>query len=111
MLILMNEIKEEKIKEILRQTASEFFKLESSGGGLITVTAVKLSGRGRRALILFTVFPSEKERGALDFAKRKRSAFREFLQKESALARLPFVDFAIDLGEKNRQKIDSLSQI
>ena len=47
----------------------------------------------------------------MDFAKRKRSEFRDYLKTESRLFKLPFVDFELDLGEKNRQKIDSLSQL
>lgn len=83
---------------------------ESSGQALITVTDVKLLAKGKKALIFLTVYPSEKEKGVMDFAKRKRSDFREFLKEESKLFQLPFVDFEIDLGEKNRQKIDVLSQ-
>ena len=45
----------------------------------------------------------------LAFAKRKRSEFREYLKKHSALQRLPTVDFEIDYGEKNRQRIDEIS--
>ncbi len=107
----MSDIKEERYKEIIRQKASEFLERESSGKALITVTEVKLLAKGKKALIFFTVYPNEKENGALDFAKRKRSDFRDFLKRESKLFKLPFVDFEIDLGEKNRQKIDNLSQM
>lgn len=107
----MSDIKEERVREIIRKKASEFLELESSGSALITVTDVKFTDKNTKALISFTVFPADKESGALDFAKRKRSDFREFLKKETKLFQLPFIDFAIDLGEKNRQKIDTLSQL
>lgn len=106
----MSDIKEERVKEIIRHKASEFLERESSNNALITVTNITLTENGKKALISFTVFPTDKENGALDFAKRKRSDFRDFLKRETKLFRLPFVDFQIDLGEKNRQKIDSLSQ-
>ena len=99
------------MKEIIRHKASEFFERESSGTALITVTNLKLVDNGAKVLIFFTVFPANKENGVLDFAKRKRTEFREFLKQETKLFRLPFVDFEIDLGEKNRQKIDVLSQL
>ncbi len=105
----MSDIKEERYREIIRQKASEFFEKESSGDALITVTGVRLLEKSKKVLIFFTVYPNSKEAGVLDFAKRKRSDFRDFLQRESKLFKLPFVDFEIDLGEKNRQKIDSLS--
>ena len=107
----MNDIKEERYREIIRQKASEYFERESSGGALITVTNVRLIAKSKRVLIFFTVYPNSKENGVLDFAKRKRSDFRNFLKRECKLFKLPFVDFEIDLGEKNRQKIDTLSQL
>lgn len=105
----MSEIKTERAQEIIRQKASEFLERESSGNALITVTKVTILESGKRALISFTVFPADKEKGVLDFAKRKRTDFREVLKNETKLFRLPFIDFNIDLGEKNRQKIDDLS--
>lgn len=107
----MSGIKTERVKEIIRQKASEFLERESSGNALLTVTNVKLIEKGTKAMVSFTVFPATSENGALDFAKRKRSDFRNFLKKETKLFRLPFIDFEIDLGEKNRQKIDVLSQM
>lgn len=107
----MSEIKNERLKEIIRQKASEFLERESAGNALITVTGLQIAEKGKRATIFFTVFPADKENGVLDFLKRKRSEFRDFLKRESKLFQLPFVDFKIDLGEKNRQKIDILSQL
>ncbi len=107
----MSELRDEKLKETIRQKASEFLEKESNGAALITVTGLKLADKSKTAEILFTVFPAEKENDALDFAKRKRGEFREFLRIECDLRPLPFVDFKIDLGEKNRQKIDTLSEL
>jgi ribosome-binding factor A len=106
----MSDIKEERVKEIIRHKASEFLERESTNNALITVTNVELMDSGKKALISFTVFPEDKENGALDFAKRKRADFRDVLKQETKLFRLPFVDFKIDLGEKNRQRIDMLSE-
>ena len=89
--------------------ASKFFEEESSGSALITVTDANLSDDEKAATIFFTVFPDEKEKAVLDFAKRKRSDFKHYVRSESALGRIPFFDFEIDLGEKNRQKIDTIS--
>jgi ribosome-binding factor A len=107
----MTDTRDERYREIIRQKASEFLEKESSGDALITVTNVRLIEKSKRVIIFFTVYPNSKENGVLDFAKRKRSEFRDFLKRESKLFKLPFVDFEIDLGEKNRQKIDALSQM
>ena len=74
----------------------------------MTVTYVEVSRDEKRATIFFTVFPDKFQKTALEFAKRKRSQFREFVKENSRLGRVPRIDFEIDLGEKNRQKIDFL---
>lgn len=97
------------MEEVLRELAGKFLLEESSGKALITITSVKVSGDLKNATIFFTVFPEDSEESALNFAKRKRSEFKEYLKNNSGLARLPFIDFEIDLGEKNRQLIDNIS--
>lgn len=100
--------KNQKIAELVKEEAAKFLEKESSGASLITVTGIKLSTDGKKALILFTIYPENKERQALDFAKRIRSDFRKHLTKETKIGRIPFIDFEIDKGEKIRQKVDSL---
>lgn len=91
---------------IIQDLASKFLSRESNRLSLITVTAVTLSKKKDTANILISVFPNEKEAEALDFVKRKRSDFREFVKENSRLARIPFFDFKIDVGEKNRQRVE-----
>lgn len=82
--------------------------LNGNTSSLLTVTKVELTSDGKRATIFFTVFPDTFEKTALEFAKRKRPDFKEFVKENSKLGRIPLLDFEIDSGEKNRQKIDSL---
>ena len=98
----------EKIGEILRDLGARYLHENSNNSSLITVTSVQLSKDSKYATIFFTVFPPEFEKTALEFAKRKRGEFKTFVKENSALGRIPFLDFEIDLGEKNRQKIDRL---
>lgn len=100
--------RDDRIKEILRDLGARFLLLNSNGSSLITVTNVELTNRAKNATIFFTVFPTEFEKTALEFAKRKRSEFKEFVMEHSKLGRVPQLDFDIDTGEKNRQKIDDL---
>jgi ribosome-binding factor A len=60
--------------------------------------------------IFFTVLPEEKQEAVLEFAKRKRSEFRDYIKTKTRLGRIPTFDFEIDLGEKHRQKIDEISR-
>ncbi|MDP3962506.1 MAG: ribosome-binding factor A [bacterium] len=105
----MNE-RDEKLRELIREVAGEFMQRNSNYTSLITITDVSVSDRGQRATIFFTVLPEDKEKGALDFAKRMRAEFREFFAGKARMRALPFFDFAIDKGEKNRQQIDEISR-
>lgn len=98
----------EKIREILHDLGARFLSMNGNGSSLLTVTNVELTSDGKRATIFFTVFQENFEKTALEFAKRKRSEFKEFIKEHSKLGRIPQMDFGIDSGEKNRQKIDDL---
>src|SRR3989344_8265913 len=100
--------RDERIKEILHDLGARFLVLNGNGTSLMTVTRVELTRAGKCATIFFTVFPENFEKTALEFAKRKRRGFKEFVKENSKLGRIPMMDFEIDLGEKNRQRIDSL---
>ncbi len=112
----------EKISEILRDLGARFLLLNGNKSSLLTVTRAELTKDEKCATIFFTVLPcplalevasngrraEEFEKTALEFAKRKRGEFKEFVKENSKLGRIPQLDFEIDLGEKNRQKIDNL---
>ena len=105
----MSANRSEKLIKIIRTAAAEFLQKESNGASLITVTDVKLSNDEKYATILFTVLPEEKEEAALEFPKRMRSEFREYVRTHTKIGKIPMFDFDIDLGEKHRQKIDLIS--
>lgn len=106
----MAQFKEQKIEELLAHLAAEYLRNESNRTSLITVTGAKVSSRFTKVTIMITVFPETKEVAALDFVRRQRREFKEYLKSHSRLQRLPLVDFEIDLGEKNRQRIDELGR-
>jgi len=101
-------IREARKIEILHDLGARFLSMNGNKSSLLTVTNVSLTKDGKCATILFTVFPDEFEKTALEFAKRKRGEFKEFIKENSKLGKIPQMDFEIDSGEKNRQKIDSL---
>lgn len=103
----MSTIKDQRFEEILRDLAARFLALESNRTSLITVTRVGTADHGAQATIYFTVLPESAEAAALDFLKRKRSEFRDYVKEHARLMRIPFFDFEIDKGEKARQKIDA----
>jgi len=98
----------EKVANYIKELTAEFLARENNKTSLITVTSATTSPDLKRATIYITVLPNSKEKPALDFVKRKRKELREFFKKNMTIKTIPFVDIAIDLGEKNRQKIDEL---
>ncbi len=105
----MNQ-KDQKISHILQKIAGEFIQRNSNMTSLITVTRVELEDRGGRATIFFTVFPEDKEKGALDMLKRKRSEFREAVKENLRVGRIPFCDFEIDASAKLLRTIEGLPE-
>jgi ribosome-binding factor A len=106
----MQQFKEQRYEELMRNCAANFIQRESNGTSLITVTGVNVAHKLMQVTIYFTVLPEEKQAEALDFLQRNRSEFREYLKDHSRLGRLPTIQFELDFGEKNRQRIDELSK-
>ncbi len=104
------ENKDHKLKEVLRELAAEFFSRESNRQSLITITDVDVYARGSRARILMTVLPVEKEEAALDFAHRQLTDFKRYVMEKSRIGHVPFFEVSIDVGEKNRQKMDEIGK-
>jgi ribosome-binding factor A len=106
----MSEKKDTREKEIIREAISQYILRESNGSSLITVTRIELSQKNNKADILVSILPEHKEEAALDFLKRQRGEMRNFLMKNTKIAHVPTLDVKIDYGEKNRQKIDRISE-
>jgi ribosome-binding factor A len=100
--------RQEKVANIIKELSAQFLERENNRTSLVTVTYANCSPDLKKATVYITVLPDDKEHDALDFAKRKRGELRDFLKKNLSIKTIPFVDIAIDQGEKNRQKIDEL---
>lgn len=103
-------IKDERLGARISELAAEYLARESNRTSLITVTRTEILNRGKKAIVFFTVLPDTQEKAALEFARRKRSDFRKYIIEKKIMGFAPSVDFQIDLGEKNRQRIDELSK-
>lgn len=101
--------RDERLKEYIRDISARLLNEESNKTSLVTVTSVALADNGRKATIFITVLPEIKENEALSFAKRQRTELRRKIIKELNISHPPFIEIDIDRGEKNRQRIDELS--
>ena len=103
------KFRNEKMREIIIQLAGRFLTEISNGTSLITVTEVKIADTLSTADIFVSVFPDSKEVEALDFLKRNRRDFKQFVMDNVKFPKIPFFDFLIDKGEKHRQRIEEIS--
>ena len=100
---------QEKIESLLARLVGEFLSHEAGPVSLITVTRVTFNEKSKHATVFLSVLPEDKEAGALAFAKRQSSELREYVREKAKLRILPIFEFVIDIGEKNRQKMDDIS--
>src|ERR1041385_2578551 len=105
----MSTHRETKVVEEITHAAAEYFARESNGKSLITITRAELSPNQKSMTIFFSVLPEAQEENALNFAKRQRSEFKDYVRKNTRIGMIPMIDFEIDFGEKNRQRIDELT--
>jgi ribosome-binding factor A len=98
----------DKVNQLIKELAANFLEREASNVSLITATGCEVSPDLKKAVVYFTVLPESKEKSALDFSKRMRGDFRDYLKKNLEMRVIPFIDFEIDKGEKNRQRIEQL---
>ena len=106
----MREIKREIISEVLHRLAAEFLRVETTSASLLTVTRVEISPTGKEAKIFFTTLPESQEDTALKFLNRKTQDFKNYIKEKSRMRIIPHIDFKIDYGERNRQRLDELSK-
>jgi ribosome-binding factor A len=104
----MSGERKEKVEELVRRLAADFFERESNRDSLISITRVDLTPDLKRAVILISVLPESKEKAVLDFAMRMRTPLREYIKKNVSTRVVPHIEVQLDMGEKHRQKIDNI---
>ncbi|KND48856.1 MAG: Ribosome-binding factor A [Parcubacteria bacterium C7867-005] len=106
----MQALKKEKTEEILRKLTADFVLREATPASLITVTRVELSETGKAAQLFFTTLPENQEDTALKFLMRKGGELNDFVKKKSKIGIVPHLTWRIDYGERNRQRLDEITQ-
>ena len=107
---MADEHRPTKMAEEIKNHAADFFAREANRNSLITITRTELSTNMKRITVFFSVLPASEELRAFIFIKRKRDDFIIYLRRHSRIGMLPTLDFQIDIGEKNRQRIDDLTR-
>ncbi|HEY4504220.1 MAG TPA: ribosome-binding factor A [Candidatus Paceibacterota bacterium] len=104
----MKERRKKKLTNLIRNLAARFLEEQSNRTSLISVTRVDMIKGTDEMLIYLSIFPNSNEKRAYDFVVRKEFEFRNFVAGNIKTKRLPRFIFKIDLGEKNRQRIEEL---
>jgi ribosome-binding factor A len=107
---MSDEHRPTKIAEEIQHHAADFFAREANRNSLITITRAELSANQKNITVFFSVMPESEEQRALTFMRRKRNDFIIYLRRHTKIGILPKLEFEIDLGEKNRQRIDDLTR-
>ena len=74
-----------QISETLAHLAADFFARESNRQSLVTVTRADVSPDLKNVTIFFTVLPESYEATVLNFAKRNRTEFRQYVKSHAAM--------------------------
>lgn len=98
-----------KIETLLKKLAANFLEREAERTSLITVTHVDISPDFKQSTIYISVLPDSKASDALYFCKRKMTDFKKYAKENLNMKSIPFFDVKLDIGEKNRQRIEELS--
>lgn len=98
----------EKINKELRKHIASFVERESNKTSLVTVTRCQVTSDLKNVTVFISVLPVEREDQAVSFLSRRKWDARDYVKKHMTMRIIPFVEFVIDHGEKNRQNIDQL---
>lgn len=104
----MSRLRGEKIANQIKELSATYIERIAGVTSLITVTRVVISKDRKRAKIMISVLPEEKEAAAYGFIRRNLGEIRKYVMKGLNINPLPYLEVEIDEGEKNRQKIDEL---
>lgn len=103
--------RQNKVSEEIAHHAGMFLALNiRAGGSLVTVTRATIAPDLKNVTIFVSILPKSHDAEMLKTLKRLRTDFHDFLKVKTVLRNVPTVDFAIDFGEINRQKIDELTR-
>lgn len=104
----MSEFRNLKITNQIKELSASYIKNITGITSMITVTRVILSTDRKKAKIMISVLPRDKENAAYGFIRRNLGDIRKHVTKNLKINPIPYLFVEIDEGEKKRQKIDEL---
>lgn len=100
-----------KVSQELAHHAADFLaRTIKAGGALVTVTRADVAPNLRNLTVFVSVLPKSHEEESMKSLKRLRTDFHDYLKHKTVMRDVPTVDFQLDFGEENRQRIDELTR-
>lgn len=96
--------------EHIAHLAAQFINRESNRTSLITVTRAELSDKGTTCAIFVSILPAKEEENAMIFLMRMAGELKHFIMEHGGMQHVPHITFLVDVGEKNRQRIEDISK-
>jgi ribosome-binding factor A len=97
-------------EELAHHSANFLARSIKAGGALVTVTRANVSPDLKNLTVFVSVLPKSHEEESMKTLKRLRTDLHDYLKEKTVLRDVPTVDFQLDLGEENRQRIDELTR-
>lgn len=101
-------LRQEKINSELSKLIAKFIENQIDKNILVTVTHCLVSEDLKSANFYISIFPETKENSILEELNNQKKHLFSYLNKKMIVRNIPEINFKIDKGEKNRQRIDQL---
>jgi ribosome-binding factor A len=100
-----------QVAEQLAHHAADFLARNiKAGGALVTVTRANVAPNLKNLTIFVSILPKSHEEESMKTLKRLRTDLHDYLKDKTVMRDVPTVDFVLDFGEENRQRIDELTR-
>ncbi|MDD5032776.1 MAG: 30S ribosome-binding factor RbfA [Candidatus Pacebacteria bacterium] len=97
-----------KFVSLFTKLVSEFIARRNVGNGFATITGMEFSNDLKSAKVFVSIYPEKEEKEMLVFLGKNRGKIGKYASEKTKMRFLPKLEFVLDKGEKNRQKIEKI---
>jgi len=103
-------LRQDRLKTHFKKLIAQFLQIHPGVNTLTTVTDFTISKDSHNATAFISVYPESKERETLNRIRKQKHDLWKYLAGKIKIKRIPSIEFKIDAGEKNRQRIEKLTE-
>lgn len=104
----MRPYRREKLSDLIIEKLGEMLlrEVELPDGALLTITDVEIMEDFSRALVKFSVYPSNYSEIAIKILEKRRNFFQRVLLRKINIKPMPQIVFQLDYGPEKAAKIE-----